>query len=744
MNRRNKKLLSIFASVLLLVSTFGPTYGVFVGQVSAQEFPSQPSQPDQPDQPDIPTQPDQPDQITQPTQPGTEQPSVDSSTTDSTTQTNSDTPQADAGSTENTATSNETTPAEVSSGNETEADGSGDASITTGDANAVGAITNDLNINVAAVNDGGSAGIVAENSGNASGSDNGSIIDSGATTTTDQDNSAVIKNNADILAESGDNTIKDNTGGDVAITTGDANTALTVVNQANTNIAGADIVEFNFFDDQVGDILLDFENPCGDGSCVAGTPVYLANKDNASDTKNTSTVTTSDTQETFQNNDATIENYLTLESDSGGNTAKDNTNGDVAIETGDANVSANVVNMANNNFASDVVIGIVNIFGDLVGDIIIPEGSLPDSGGVYAANIDNASGSTNFASVDQNVLDQIIQENTANIDNNIILTADTGSNKAKDNTGGDSSLETGNISVVAQVLNIANTNIVGGDWWVVLVNEAGNWVGKIFGGQEGMNYAGSEGTEFLVNADGSISAVNSGNASDSVNTSEATGDTTNTVKQTNTANITNNLNLTAVTGGNTARDNTGGDTSITTGDANVVASVVNFLNNNVVGDGRLFVSVVNVFGSWIGDFISPGYTKDALAYDSSDEEEERTLGGISDQTEKENSSSHDDGGNVNNDSGADSDDASGAVVAGQIQKIKVLASSSFNQSSQGSDDESTSVALALDSDSQVAGDKVFRVNLAWLIFLLPPAGFVAIRKRKRMLALANSAVKLLL
>ena len=64
----------------------------------------------------------------------------------------------------------------------------------------------------------------------------------------------------------------------------------------------------------------------------------------------------------------------------------------------------------------------------------------------------------------------------------------------------------------------------------------------------------------------------------------------------------NNVDLYANTGGNSASRNTGGDNSITTGDATIVANIINFVNTNISGNGRLFVNVVNVFGSWFGDF----------------------------------------------------------------------------------------------------------------------------------------------
>ncbi|MFI5134113.1 MAG: hypothetical protein ACHQEB_07250, partial [Chitinophagales bacterium] len=46
-----------------------------------------------------------------------------------------------------------------------------------------------------------------------------------------------------------------------------------------------------------------------------------------------------------------------------------------------------------------------------------------------------------------------------------------------------------------------------------------------------------------------------------------------------------------------------------TGNAQIIANMVNFVNNNISGNGKLFVTVVNVFGSWMGDFITPGSKK---------------------------------------------------------------------------------------------------------------------------------------
>ncbi|MBI2009730.1 MAG: hypothetical protein HYS86_00990 [Candidatus Chisholmbacteria bacterium] len=431
------------------------------------------------------------------------------------------------------------------------------------------------------------------------------------------------------------------------------------------------------------------------------------------------------TSATFQNNDATIENNLILDSNSGYNVAKDNLGGDVAIVSGDANTSANVVNMANNNFAGNVLVGVVNIFGDLIGDIILPEQEGSGGGsGTYAANVANGADSQNFNNIDQSTLDAITQNNTATIDNNLNLAATTGGNSAKDNIGGGgNSIITGDANVVAQVLNIANTNIVGGSWWVVLVNEAGNWIGHIVGGGEGANYAGSAGTEFLVNPDGSITASNGENLAGSTNTNNLTTNTTNTTTQTNTATIVNNLDLSANTGGNKAKDNGGGNTSIVTGDANIVANVVNFLNNNFVG-GRVYLTVINVFGSWLGDFVGPGQTQDTASNNS----QTLALGG----TENSGSSS----GSHNSGTSSQSNSANTQVQAAlasqpvtspaQVLGNKVGQFLSFQE--ENPEDPAPTVQAA-----SSAAKKVIKVNLAIVIPLL--LAYFAIRYHKQLAAL---------
>ena len=74
--------------------------------------------------------------------------------------------------------------------------------------------------------------------------------------------------------------------------------------------------------------------------------------------------------------------------------------------------------------------------------------------------------------------------------------------------------------------------------------------------------------------------VLTGNGSNSDNDAEVVVVSTTNVVQTNVADITNDVDVDADTGDNSADDNTGGDVSIDTGDADVAVAVVNTANTN--------------------------------------------------------------------------------------------------------------------------------------------------------------------
>ncbi|MCS7092052.1 MAG: hypothetical protein NZM26_01725, partial [Patescibacteria group bacterium] len=395
---------------------------------------------------------------------------------------------------------------------------SGKTDLKTG--NATNSVTGAVvaNSNLSAVPTGlAGGGSAVVNEGNGSGSANNGAFVSEHNSNTIQDNKAVVINSVSQDTKTGGNSASKNVG-DVNIKTGNANTTGTIITSVNTNVDGVVVAEFNVEDDHIGDIVLDFGNACIVNCSTLGGG-NVANHQNGANSSNNALLDYALNTNKFQTNDAVVLNTLKLDSNTGKNYADKNTGGDVTITTGDANVSANALTFVNNNIAGNVIYGVVNIFGNLVGDIIAPFGfGLPCcllSGNVQ--NTGNGAHSTNTADASVSSNDQLYQFNNANINNNLFFDANTGENEVSKNTDGNNTVNSGNANVTAQVINVANTNIVGGDWWLVLINQAGNWVGRILGSPEGTNLAGSNGIEFFVDENGEIYASNNGNGANSFN-----------------------------------------------------------------------------------------------------------------------------------------------------------------------------------------------------------------------------------
>lgn len=588
-----------------------------MGFVLAQQ-PTPPSIPTVPAAPEAPVAPTAPSAPTAPTiepteTPRQENPSNNEEATPTPTRRHQQEEQVTPTGTvqENTAPTTTATPTPSPSSQQDGNQQVGDTAIITGDADSTTMLTTTANGNGASVAQGNGDSASVANAGNGVNSTNDGSIKVADNSNTIQNNAANVANNLDQSTNTGVNSTSGNVG-ESYIRTGDANTAATVMTAVNTNIDGVMVSQFDVNDNQTEDLVLDFAAHCISG-CTP-TNASVNNTANGAGSTNSGTFESQANNASFQNNDATVGNNLVLNANSGKNTSDYNTGGTSGIVTGDANVSANALTFANNNFGGNVVYGVVNIYGDLHGDIVFPEevaGTCCVAGDLLAANTANGANSNNLTNGTFDTTNTNFQTNTAQIDNNVILNAQTGDNTTSANTGGDTLVKTGQANTDVNVVNVANNNIDGGNWWLVLVNEAGNWVGHIIGGNQGSNtMAASQGTAFSVNPNGDITVTNGGNGTGTNNNSTTTQEVNNTTVQNNTAKINNTLDLSANTGGNTASYNTNGDNFIQTGDANIIANLVNFVNNNVTGGGKLFVTVVNVFGNWAGNFVTPDGQKE--------------------------------------------------------------------------------------------------------------------------------------
>ncbi len=251
---------------------------------------------------------------------------------------------------------------------------------------------------------------------------------------------------------------------------------------------------------------------------------------NGTGSNNTANVTQTNTNTVFQTNTSNVTNNVTAEADTGDNDANDNTGGTTSIDTGDATTNVTVNTTANTNVADLGSCG--GCPGNLTVDII-GNGSDSDSTVNYTKN--------NTANVTQN--------NTANVTNNIDVEAETGDNDANDNTGGDVEVTTGNAASDVVVTNDLNGNdlVIGG----------------------GVDAVGGTLT---------LSIETNGTGSDNVIDIASTN--ANTVFQNNRATLLNDVEVDADTGDNDANDNTGGDVSVDTGNANAGAVIDNAINFN--------------------------------------------------------------------------------------------------------------------------------------------------------------------
>lgn len=176
----------------------------------------------------------------------------------------------------------------------------------------------------------------------------------------------------------------------------------------------------------------------------------------------------------------------------------------------------------------------------------------------FAATIQitgNGSESSNNANVNITQTTTVVQNNVANITNNVDSSAKTGGNDANKNNGGNVTIDTGNATTKVSVSNTANSNTAN----VSCCPAANNLTVNVSN-----------------NADNTTNDAN-------LNLTSAT-----TLWQDNYAKIKNNVDADSKTGGNDANKNNGGDVEISTGNAttNVTVNTVANVNSAQVGNGN--------------------------------------------------------------------------------------------------------------------------------------------------------------
>jgi hypothetical protein len=389
----------------------------------------------------------------------------------------------------------------------------------------------------------------------------GALLSSSNNGTFDNFYNAGISNKLSSVAVTGDATIYGNTTGGSALS-GNATTSANILNmlQSSANLLGNNAQTFvsNIYGDVQGDILI--------------------NPTNMSQPATDATTGTNNNFKLNSQNSGQINNDINVASTSGNATVSKNTSGGDAT-TGNASAIANVVNVLDSMIsAKQSFLGVVNIYGNLTGNIVMPQEFLDQLLATNAptATID-ASAINNYSST---------VNNSQSINNNVDNSAVSGSADVSHNTTAGSAT-TGSASNKVTVFNLTGSQYISADTMLVFVNVMGQWIGVMMNAPVGSTAA----------------AYGSG-----VTSTTTVANNTN-VNVANNQSINNNIHAKANSGNAAVTDNTKGGNA-KSGSADTAVNLLNLTNDQFSASHWFGILFINVFGNWYGNL---GVSKPVVA-----------------------------------------------------------------------------------------------------------------------------------
>lgn len=479
-----------------------------------------------------------------------------------------------------------------------------------------------------------------------------------ATLTVENENTVVANNSMTVEGQSGGNIIEENDG-NVQLTTGDIELIANMLNILNLNVTGDDFLHLivNIFGTLNGTLDLD------DIAVALGyeddDQIEVLAQSKATEVKNT--------------NNAVVNNELNVSGVSGQNQVVGN-DGEVDIVTGRIQILANVLNFINTNLTgSKWRFIMVNVFGNLNGDIVVP-------GTEQFTASDSTYEST--GSIDQT---EVSNTNNVELVNDVNSNGVSGNNEQIANDDDGHTATSGLTNVQNQILNYLNFNITGDNWVFLIVNVFGKWMGQIVGfGENGTMEAPIE---------GSFAALSTGSG-ESTTPSENTASTS--VTNQNSAKVTNDINVEGISGGNIVNENDG-KTSILTGWVEIDTNLLNIINTNITGRSWMVV-FLNVFGDFMGNLFFGNQAKEEYALANNPVESVNQVSSNNSNPSSQNSS-HSQSSNTTNQN-SNVDNSSDVVVSNTSRRTtrsNVLAMSD-------SSEEEANVYTAVSIDEQQLSD----------------------------------------
>lgn len=259
-----------------------------------------------------------------------------------------------------------------------------------------------------------------------------------------------------------------------------------------------------------------------------------------------------------------------------GDNSASGTNRDVEIIAGDATASGTIKTEVNTNLV-------------ILDPTATPSGieltltPTPNQENSLSSNPPNPSNPSDSSSDSQKSL-TVENNNNADVNNTDQVTAKTGENIASENLG-DAKITTGDALALANVLNFINTNVVGSNFDIMVLDLSTS-------GSSDINL--NEIWKQILNQQGmvSLSLIGESNASN----------LRITIINNNSCKLENNVQVTAGTGGNEASNNNSAE--INTGGATALANVNNFVNTNIFGS-KFFFGIINITSDQSGNLILP-------------------------------------------------------------------------------------------------------------------------------------------
>lgn len=415
---------------------------------------------------------------------------------------------------------------------------------------------------------------------------------------------AAVNNNLNSNATTGDANVTGNTtGGNAA--TGSAQVVANLLNLLNSawswSTGGLATFVQNLFGNQTGNILLNPVAATSGGGSLGALPGTV---DNNSQTgpNSTNTVDTNSANGLMVNSQANgaINNNVNVLAQSGNAGVTGNTTGGNAT-SGNAAADVNLINLINSAIgAGQSFLGVINVFGNLTGNILFPQGFLDsiaasNTGSAPASSASNSgTGPNSTNTINSNNTNTANLNNTANsgITNNLNTAAQSGNATVAGNTSAGNAT-TGTAATNTDTFNFAG-NLVSDNAVLVLVNVLGHWVGAI------LNLPSTGTSQSALLTGGPSSLTNTDTGPGSTNSINNSSQNSLDVNATSNGTINNNVKAGAISGNANVSDNTKGGNA-TSGNASVATNVANFVGSTLNVKHWFGVLMINVFGDWIGN-----------------------------------------------------------------------------------------------------------------------------------------------